>query len=128
MLNKVLNKNTQAVVKKACEPINSLNAYVDTMVLKKGDEFFGFQPTESKSKKADHIKVADVRLKQLYDAFRETERQLNEAGITLLICFIGLNEGGAVIYASDDAVKMKMDVMQELKNMERKHKKGASNA
>ena len=67
--------------------------------------------------------MADKRLEELSHTFNEVHDGLAKENIDLLVCFVALNDGGATVFVSQEAVNRRLDVFNELKKMEEQHAK-----
>ena len=95
-------------------------AFIDTAIFRINGEFYGYQPYEQKYKKK-YESIANHRLEKIRELLLEFEKKLKADGIDLVLCYVSVEEGGAIINFGAEAVKMKDFVMQELQELEERH-------
>ncbi|MBE6446517.1 MAG: hypothetical protein E7021_03855 [Alphaproteobacteria bacterium] len=115
-------KTLQIKIKKAADIINSHNGVVDTMLVAKGKDFYGYQPYPQ-PKKEPASKVPKERMEELSHAFEEAQKALTKEKVELLVCFVSLKEGGVAVFVAQKAVDRRLSVFEELKKMEEHHAK-----
>lgn len=110
------------LLKKAEAMINQHEAVMDTMMVKINGEFIGYQPELAQGHKKQYVEVKKERLEEVRKAFDQAEKFLQENNIEMMICFVSLKEGGAVVLVSDNAVKKyKTEVFDKLQEIEDKY-------
>ena len=95
-------------------------AFIDTAIFRINGEFYGYQPYEQKYKKK-YESISNQRLDKIRELLVDFENKLNAEKIDLLLCYVSVEEGGAIINFGSEAVKMKDFVMQELQELEERH-------
>ena len=120
MKKKALSEQYLAKIKTAAQLLDKEKAFIDTAVFKINGDYYGYQPFEQKYKKK-YTAVAEDRLEKIRERIIEFEEKLNAEKIDLLLCYVSVEEGGAIINFGSEAIKMKDFVMQELKELEEKH-------
>lgn len=119
---KELSKKNQKLIKEAEKILETYQMKLDTMVVKIGNEFYGYQPFEQPEKRKN-LGVSDERQSQLTEGFNKASDFLEAKGIDVMVCFAALNEGGATIFVSEKSLKLRFDVMGTLQEMEKEHEK-----
>lgn len=117
---KELEKKYHKIVKQAVAPLGDHHAGIDTMVLKIGQNFFGYQPFGEHKQKRNQ-KMTPARNCEIMAEFKRIATELLQNDIEILFCLMYLEEGGGIIYMPQDSLKYRMDVMETLKSMETKH-------
>lgn len=107
-------------IKDATKIFYKEKAFIDTAIFRINGEFYGYQPYEQKYKKK-YESIANHRLEKIRELLLEFEKKLKADGIDLLLCYVSVEEGGAIINFGSEAVKMKDFVMQELQELEERH-------
>ena len=120
MKKKALPEKYLSKIKTAAQLIDKEKAFIDTAIFRINGEFYGYQPYEQKYKKK-YESIANHRLEKIRELLLEFEKKLKADGIDLLLCYVSVEEGGAIINFGSEAIKMKDFVMQELKELEEKH-------
>ena len=120
MKKKALPKQQLAKIKTIATMFDKERAFIDTAVFRINGEFYGYQPYEQKYKKK-YESIANHRLEKIRELLLEFEKKLKADGIDLLLCYVSVEEGGAIINFGAEAVKMKDFVMQELQELEERH-------
>ena len=93
---------------------------MDTAVFRINGEFYGYQPYEQRYKKK-YDGLANQRLEKIRKLLLEFEKKLKADEIDLFLCYISVEEGGAIINFGSEAIKMKDFVMEELQELEKRH-------
>ena len=122
MKKKALPERYITKIKEIASIFDKEKAFVDTAVFRINGEFYGYQPYEQKYKKK-YESISNQRLEKIRKLLLEFEEKLKAEGIDLLLCYVSVEEGGAIINFSSEAVKMKDFVMQELQELEERHAK-----
>lgn len=120
MKKKALPEQYLAKIKTAAQLLDKEKAFVDTAVFKINGDYYGFQPFEQKYKKK-YTAVAEDRLEKIRERIIEFEEKLKADNINLMVCFISMEEGGAIINIGQEGFKERELIMQELKELEEKH-------
>ena len=120
MKKKALPEQYLAKIKTAAQLLDKERAFVDTAVFKINGDYYGYQPFEQKYKKK-YESIPNSRLDKIRELLVDFEKKLNAEKIDLLLCYVSVEEGGAIINFGSEAIKMKDFVMQELKELEEKH-------
>lgn len=120
MGKKELPEQQLAKIKTIASMFDKERAFIGTAVFRINGEFFGYQPYEQKYKKK-YDGLANQRLEKIRKLLLEFEKKLKTDGIDLLLCYVSVEEGGAIINFGSEAIKMKDFVMQELKELEERH-------
>ena len=120
MKKKALPKQQLAKIKTIATMFDKERAFIDTAVFRINGEFYGYQPYEQKYKKK-YESISEQRLDKIRSLLVEFEKKLKDEKIDLLLCYVSVEEGGAIINFGSEAIKMKDFVMQELKELEEKH-------
>ena len=120
MKKKALTEQYLAKIKTAAQLIDKEKAFVDTAVFKINGDYYGYQPFEQKYKKK-YTAVPEDRLETIRQAIVEFEEKLKADDINLMVCFISMEEGGAIIDIGQEGFKARELIMQELKELEEKH-------
>mgnify|MGYP001608959981 CR=1 FL=1 len=120
MKKKVLSEKYITKIKEIASMFDKEKAFVDTAVFKINGEFYGYQPYEQKYKKK-YESIPNSRLEKIRGLLLEFEENLKKDGIDLLLCYVSVEEGGAIINFGSEAVKMKDFVMEELQELEKRH-------
>ena len=121
-MNYDIPEQYQKAMQEAIDCINKHQCTVDTLLVGIGDEYYGYQPYPQPQKGA-RTEIADARQKELSHTFDEAQKILAGHKIDLLVCFTALNEGGAMVFVAQEAVKQRINVFEELKKMEAHHAK-----
>lgn len=122
MEKKELPEQQLAKIKTIASMFDKERAFVDTAIFRINGEFYGYQPYEQKYKKK-YESITEHRLEKIRKLLLEFEEKLKAEGIDLLLCYVSVEEGGAIINFGSEAVKMKDFVMQELQELEERHAK-----
>ena len=122
MKKKALPEKYLAKIKTAAQLIDKEKAFVDTAVFKINGDYYGYQTFEQKYKKK-YTTVAEDRLEKIRKRIIEFEEKLKADGIDLMVCFISMEEGGAIINIGQEGFKARELIMQELKELEERHAK-----
>lgn len=110
------------LLKKAEAMINQHEAVMDTMMIKINGEFIGYQPELAQGHKKQYVEVKKERLEEVRKAFEQAEKFLKDNNIEMMICFVSLKKGGAVVMVSENAVKKyKTEVFNKLQEIEDKY-------
>ena len=120
MKKKELPEQQLAKIKTIVSMFDKERAFIDTAVFRINGEFFGYQPYEQKYKKK-YESISNQRLEKIRKLLLEFEEKLKAEGIDLLLCYVSVEEGGAIINFGAEAVKMKDFVMDELQELEKRH-------
>ncbi len=120
MKKKALSEKYITKIKEIASMFDKEKAFVDTAVFRINGEFYGYQPYEQKYKKK-YESIPNSRLKKIRGLLLEFEENLKKDGIDLLLCYVSVEEGGAIINFGSEAVKMKDFVMEELQELEKRH-------
>ena len=120
MEKKILPEKYITKIKEIASMFDKEKAFIDTAVFRINGEFYGYQPYEQKYKKK-YESIANHRLEKIRELLLEFEKKLKADGIDLLLCYVSVEEGGAIINFGAEAVKMKDFVMEELQELEKKH-------
>ena len=120
MKKKVLPEQYLAKIKTAAQLLDKEKAFVDTAVFKINGDYYGFQPFEQKYKKK-YTAVAEDRLEKIGERIIEFEDKLKADNINLMVCFISMEEGGAIINIGQEGFKERELIMKELQELEKKH-------
>lgn len=120
MKKKELPEQQLAKIKTIASMFDKERAFIDTAVFRINGEFFGYQPYEQKYKKK-YESISNQRLEKIRKLLLEFEKKLKAEGIDLLLCYVSVEEGGAIINFGAEAVKMKDFVMDELQELEKRH-------
>jgi len=120
MKKKELPEQQLAKIKTIASMFDKERAFIDTAVFRINGEFFGYQPYEQKYKKK-YESISNQRLEKIRKLLLEFEEKLKAEGIDLLLCYVSVEEGGAIINFGAEAVKMKDFVMDELQELEKRH-------
>ena len=120
MKKKELPDQQLAKIKRIASMFDKERAFIDTAVFRINGEFFGYQPYEQKYKKK-YESILNQRLEKIRKLLLEFEEKLNAEGIDLILCYVSVEEGGAIINFGAEAVKMKDFVMDELQELEKRH-------
>ena len=120
MKKKELPEQQLAKIKTIASMFDKERAFIDTAVFRINGEFFGYQPYEQKYKKK-YESISNQRLDKIRSLLVDFEKKLNAEKIDLLLCYVSVEEGGAIINFGAEAVKMKDFVMEELQELEKKH-------
>lgn len=120
MKKKKLPEQQLAKIKTIASMFDKERAFIDTAVFRINGEFYGYQPYEQKYKKK-YDGLANQRLEKIRKLLLEFEKKLKADGIDLLLCYVSVEEGGAIINFGSEAVKMKDFVMDELQELEKRH-------
>ena len=75
----------------------------------------------AKKYKKKYTAVAEDRLEKIGERIIEFEDKLKADNINLMVCFISMEEGGAIINIGQEGFKERELIMQELKELEEKH-------
>lgn len=121
-MNYDIPEQYQKVMQEAIDCINKHQCLVDTLLVGIGNEYYGYQPYPQ-PKRSPMTKIDDIRHKEVGTAFEEAQSILEAHNIDLLVCFISLKEGGAMVFVAQEAVKRRLNVLEELKKMEEHHAK-----
>ena len=120
MKKKELPEQQLAKIKTIASMFDKERAFIDTAVFRINGEFLGYQPYEQKYKKK-YESISNQRLEKIRKLLLEFEEKLKAEGIDLLLCYVSVEEGGAIINFGSEAVKMKDFVMDELQELEKRH-------
>ena len=120
MKKKALPKQQLAKIKTIATMFDKERAFIDTAVFRINGEFYGYQPYEQKYKKK-YESISEQRLDKIRGLLVEFEKKLKDDKIDLLLCYVSVEEGGAIINFGAEAVKMKDFVMNELQELEKRH-------
>ena len=120
MKKKELPEQQLAKIKTIASMFDKERTFIDTAVFRINGEFFGYQPYEQKYKKK-YERISNQRLEKIRKLLLEFEEKLKAEGIDLLLCYVSVEEGGAIINFGSETVKMKDFVMQELQELEERH-------
>ena len=120
MKKKALPKQQLAKIKTIASMFDKERAFIDTAVFRINGEFYGYQPYEQKYKKK-YESISEQRLDKIRSLLVEFEKKLKDEKIDLLLCYVSVEEGGAIINFGAEAVKMKDFVMNELQELEKRH-------
>ena len=120
MEKKELPEQQLAKIKTIVSMFDKERAFVDTAIFRINGELYGYQPYEQKYKKK-YESITENRLEKIRKLLLEFEEKLKAEGIDLLLCYVSVEEGGAIINFGAEAVKMKDFVMQELQELEERH-------
>ena len=120
MKKKALPKQQLAKIKTIATMFDKERAFIDTAVFRINGEFYGYQPYEQKYKKK-YESISEQRLDKIRSLLVEFEKKLKDEKIDLLLCYVSVEEGGAIINFGAEAVKMKDFVMNELQELEKRH-------
>ena len=120
MEKKELPEQQLVKIKTIASMFDQERAFIDTAIFRINGEFFGYQPYEQKYKKK-YESISNQRLEKIRKLLLEFEEKLKAEGIDLLLCYVSVEEGGAIINFGAEAVKMKDFVMQELQELEERH-------
>ena len=120
MKKKALPKQQLAKIKTIATMFDKERAFIDTAVFRINGEFYGYQPYEQKYKKK-YESISEQRLDKIRGLLVEFEKKLKDEKIDLLLCYVSVEEGGAIINFGAEAVKMKDFVMNELQELEKRH-------
>ena len=120
MKKKALPKQQLAKIKTIASMFDKERAFIDTAVFRINGEFYGYQPYEQKYKKK-YESISEQRLDKIRGLLVEFEKKLKDEKIDLLLCYVSVEEGGAIINFGAEAVKMKDFVMNELQELEKRH-------
>ncbi len=120
MKKKALPKQQLAKIKTIASMFDKERAFIDTAVFRINGEFYGYQPYEQKYKKK-YESISEQRLDKIRGLLVDFEKKLNAEKIDLLLCYVSVEEGGAIINFGAEAVKMKDFVMNELQELEKRH-------
>ena len=120
MKKKALPKQQLAKIKTIATMFDKERAFIDTAVFRINGEFYGYQPYEQKYKKK-YESISEQRLNKIRSLLVEFEKKLKDEKIDLLLCYVSVEEGGAIINFGAEAVKMKDFVMNELQELEKRH-------
>ena len=120
MKKKALPKQQLAKIKTIASMFDKERAFIDTAVFRINGEFYGYQPYEQKYKKKYEC-ISEQRLDKIRGLLVEFEKKLKDEKIDLLLCYVSVEEGGAIINFGAEAVKMKDFVMNELQELEKRH-------
>ena len=131
MEKKELPEQQLVKIKTIASMFDQERAFIDTAIFRINGEFYGYQPYEQKYKKKyesisnqrlDKIRELLVDFENKLNAEKiDFENKLNAEKIDLLLCYVSVEEGGAIINFGSEAVKMKDFVMQELQELEERH-------
>ena len=120
MKKKELPEQQLAKIKTIASMFDKERAFIDTAIFRINGEFYGYQPYEQKYKKK-YESISNQRLDKIRELLVDFENKLNAEKIDLLLCYVSVEEGGAIINFGSEAVKMKDFVMQELQELEERH-------
>ena len=120
MKKKALPEKYITKIKEIASMFDKEKAFIDTAVFRINGEFYGYQPYEQKYKKK-YESIPNSRLDKIRELLVDFEKNLNAEKIDLLLCYVSVEEGGAIINFGSEAIKMKDFVMQELKELEERH-------
>lgn len=120
MKKKELPEQQLAKIKTIASIFDKERAFVDTAIFRINGEFYGYQSYEQKYKKK-YDSITEHRLEKIRKLLLEFEEKLKAEGIDLLLCYVSVEEGGAIINFDSEAVKMKDFVMHELQELEERH-------
>ena len=120
MKKKALSEKYITKIKEIASMFDKEKAFVDTAVFRINGEFYGYQPYEQKYKKK-YESIPNSRLEKIRGLLLEFEENLKKDGIDLLLCYVSVEKGGAIINVGSEAVKMKGFVMEELQELEKRH-------
>ena len=120
MEKKELPEQQLVKIKTIASMFDQERAFIDTAIFRINGEFYGYQPYEQKYKKK-YESISNQRLEKIRKLLLEFEEKLKAEGIDLLLCYVSVEEGGAIINFGSEAVKMKDFVMQELQELEERH-------
>lgn len=120
MEKKELPEQQFAKIKTIASIFDKERAFVDTAIFRINGEFYGYQSYEQKYKKK-YESITEHRLEKIRKLLLEFEEKLKAEVIDLLLCYVSVEEGGAIINFGSEAVKMKDFVMQELQELEERH-------
>ena len=120
MEKKELPEQQLVKIKMIASMFDQERAFIDTAIFRINGEFYGYQPYEQKYKKK-YESISNQRLDKIRELLVDFENKLNAEKIDLLLCYVSVEEGGAIINFGSEAVKMKDFVMQELQELEERH-------
>lgn len=120
MEKKELPEQQLVKIKTIASMFDQERAFIDTAIFRINGEFYGYQPYEQKYKKK-YESISNQRLDKIRELLVDFENKLNTEKIDLLLCYVSVEEGGAIINFGSEAVKMKDFVMQELQELEERH-------
>ncbi|MBR6663941.1 MAG: hypothetical protein IKL33_03845 [Alphaproteobacteria bacterium] len=120
MEKKELPEQQLVKIKTIASMFDQERAFIDTAIFRINGEFYGYQPYEQKYKKK-YESISNQRLDKIRELLVDFENKLNAEKIDLLLCYVSVEEGGAIINFGSEAVKMKDFVMQELQELEERH-------
>ena len=120
MEKKELPEQQLVKIKTIASMFDQERAFIDTAIFRINGEFYGYQPYEQKYKKK-YESISNQRLDKIRKLLVDFENKLNAEKIDLLLCYVSVEEGGAIINFGSEAVKMKDFVMQELQELEERH-------
>lgn len=120
MKKKALPEKYITKIKEIASIFDKEKAFIDTAVFRINGEFYGYQPYEQKYKKK-YTAVSEDRLEKIRKRIIEFEEKLKADDINLMVCFISMEEGGAIINIGQEGFKERELIMQELKELEEKH-------
>lgn len=120
MKKKALPERYITKIKEIASIFDKEKAFVDTAVFRINGEFYGYQPYEQKYKKK-YESIPNSRLDKIRELLVDFEEKLKADDINLMVCFISMEEGGAIINIGQEGFKERELIMKELQELEKKH-------
>lgn len=104
------------IIKSVVAPLKKHNASVNAMMVKIGEQFYGYDPIK-KYKKKSGKNLTKERERELEIEIFRMDSELSTHEIEMLLCFICLKEGGAMLCVSESATNYKIDAMDTIQKM-----------
>ncbi|MCM1323405.1 MAG: hypothetical protein NC218_04525 [Acetobacter sp.] len=101
MFNKKVEDEQLKIIKAALAPLNEHHATVEAMVLKNGENFYGYKPLDVTYQDSKG-KIAQNRQDELALEFVRIASELYKYNFEILFCTMNLDEGGSLMYVPQD--------------------------
>lgn len=97
------------IIKAVLTPLSEHHASVDAMVLKNGENFYGYKPLDVTHQDSKG-KIAQNRQDELALEFVRIASELYKHNFEILFCTINLDEGGSLMYVPQNTILSNVSV------------------
>lgn len=118
MFSKDIENKYRDIIKSTLAPLEAHKVSVEAMLLKIGEQFYGYTPFDVYPKKPLKGDLSEIRQKEFANEFNRIACELAKQDIEVLLCFMRPKEGGTMLYFTESAINHKIDytdVFQEMR-------------